>query len=349
MKKIVALVLAMVLGISMIGCSSNGGYVATVNGEGIPLEYYKIYATWTRLGYESSYGFTSSTWETEMEDNTSSSSSDSSDTSGKSSSSSKSTYWDTFKSQILQSMEQSEVIYQKAKEVEVEPTEKEVKKQVESFKEEIDSNDTTKEQAEKAGFTDEFLTYIFTRELANSAYQEYFNEHTKVDDATLKSEYESNTKAYNTVTASHILISTQDSDGNELSEKKKAEAKKKAEEVLQKAKDGEDFAKLAKKYSDDSSNAENGGELGSFTYQEMVEEFSEAAFKLDKGEISDIVETTYGYHIIKVTDKKDTFKAAKDSVKTAVLSNKYSEEIQNLVSDAKIEENDSEIKSVSYK
>ena len=53
MKKIVALVLAMVLGISMIGCSSNNS-VATVNGEGIPLEYYKIYTNWTRLGYESS-------------------------------------------------------------------------------------------------------------------------------------------------------------------------------------------------------------------------------------------------------------------------------------------------------
>ena len=67
MKKIVALVLAMVLGISMIGCSSNNS-VATVNGEGIPLEYYKIYTNWTRLGYEASYGFTSSTWETKQEE-----------------------------------------------------------------------------------------------------------------------------------------------------------------------------------------------------------------------------------------------------------------------------------------
>ena len=68
MKKIVALVLAMVLGISMIGCSSNNS-VATVNGEGIPLEYYKIYTNWTRLGYESSYGFTSSTWEHQISQN----------------------------------------------------------------------------------------------------------------------------------------------------------------------------------------------------------------------------------------------------------------------------------------
>ena len=132
MKKIVALVLAMVLGISMIGCSSNNS-VATVNGEGIPLEYYKIYTNWTRLGYESSYGFTSSTWETEMQDQTTSSNSDSSGTSDKSKSSEKTTYWDNFKSQVLQAMEQSEVIYQKAKEVKVEPTDKEIQEQVDDF------------------------------------------------------------------------------------------------------------------------------------------------------------------------------------------------------------------------
>ena len=235
MKKIVALVLAMVLGISMIGCSSNNS-VATVNGEGIPLEYYKIYTNWTRLGYESSYGFTSSTWETEMQDQTTSSNSDSSGTSDKSKSSEKTTYWDNFKSQVLQAMEQSEVIYQKAKEVKVEPTDKEIQEQVDDFNKSINSNETTKEQAKKAGITDKFLTYIFTRELANSAYQEYFNKHTKVDDATLKKEYESNKQAYNTVTASHILISTKDSDGKELSAKKKQKLRKRQKKFFKRLK-----------------------------------------------------------------------------------------------------------------
>lgn len=243
MKKVMALVLSFVLGISMIGCSDKA--VATVNGEKIPAKYFETYVNWTKLVYESNYGYTSSVWKTEMEDTASSSDS-------KSKSDEKQTYWDAFKSQILVSMEQSEVVYQKAKEVKVTPTDKEVQEQVDTFNKTVNSNDSTKEQAKKAGINDEFLKYILTRELAYSAYKEYYNKNTKVDESTLKKEYEKNKESYDTVTASHILISTQDDSGNELSDKEKAAAKQKAEEVLQKAKSGEDFAELAKEYSDDS-------------------------------------------------------------------------------------------------
>lgn len=340
MKKVMALVLSFVLGISMIGCSDKA--VATVNGEKIPAKYFETYVNWTKLVYESNYGYTSSVWKTEMEDTASSSDS-------KSKSDEKQTYWDAFKSQILVSMEQSEVVYQKAKEVKVTPTDKEVQEQVDTFNKTVNSNDSTKEQAKKAGINDEFLKYILTRELAYSAYKEYYNKNTKVDESTLKKEYEKNKESYDTVTASHILISTKDDSGNELSDKEKAAAKQKAEEVLQKAKSGEDFAELAKEYSDDSANASSGGNLGDFTAGEMVEEFSNAAFALDKNEISDIVETQYGYHIIKVTDKATTFNKAKDRVKSAVLSEKFNKEVTKLFEEAKIEEKDDVVKSISYK
>ena len=123
----------------------------------------------------------------------------------------------------------------------------------------------------------------------------------------MKKYYEDNKKSFytDTVTASHILLKTQDDEGKELSAEKKKEAKKKAEEALAKVKAGEDFSKVAKEYSQDSS-ASSGGDLGTFGRNQMVTEFEDAAFAMKPGEISDIVETQYGYHIIKVTDGDET-------------------------------------------
>ena len=334
MKKIMTLLLSLVLMISMVGCSS--GDVATVNGEKIPFKHYKTYVNWTRLNYEAN-GYTSSVWETDMSTENSSGNEE------------KTTYWESFKDEILNSMVKSEVTYQEAKKVDALPTDEEIQKQIDTFNEYLDSDETVKEQAKKAGINDEFLKYVFTRELAYSSYQKYYNEKTDVEESEIKKEYESYKDQYDTVTASHILISTKDESGEELSADKKAEAKEKAEEVLKKAQAGEDFAELAKEYSEDQSNAGNGGELGAFTYNEMVEEFSKAAFALEKNQISGIVETEYGYHIIKVTDKATTYETAKDNVKAALLTTEFVESIDKLVEDAKVEKNESKIESINYK
>jgi peptidyl-prolyl cis-trans isomerase D len=111
--------------------------------------------------------------------------------------------------------------------------------------------------------------------------------------------YEDNQQQYSTpeqVRASHILLKTEGKDD--------AAVKKQAEELLTKVKAGADFAQLATKYSEDDASKAKGGDLDFFPKGQMVPEFDKAAFSMKPGEISDLVKTQYGYHIIKVTDKK---------------------------------------------
>ena len=98
------------------------------------------------------------------------------------------------------------------------------------------------------------------------------------------------------IRASHILLKTEG--------KNDADVKAKAEGIVKEAKAGGDFAALAKKYSEDDSNAQQGGDLDYFTRGRMVPEFDTAAFALAPGEVSGLVKTQFGYHIIKVTDRK---------------------------------------------
>lgn len=102
--------------------------------------------------------------------------------------------------------------------------------------------------------------------------------------------------------------------GNKPSDEDRADAKKKAEAVLAEAKEGKDFAELAKKYSEDPGSAANGGELGWFGKKQMVADFENAAFKGKKGEVyPEVVNTQFGYHIIKVEDKNESEEKVKAS------------------------------------
>src|SRR5919204_5025157 len=120
-----------------------------------------------------------------------------------------------------------------------------------------------------------------------------------VPPADIERAYNNNIDQYTTpeqVRASHILLKTEGKDD--------ATVKARAEEILKQAKSGADFAELAKKYSEDDASAKQGGDLDYFGKGRMVPEFDQAVFSMEPGTISDLVKTQYGYHIIKLVDKK---------------------------------------------
>jgi peptidyl-prolyl cis-trans isomerase D len=146
----------------------------------------------------------------------------------------------------------------------------------------------------------------------------------QVSDADLKAQYQQNIQQYevpNRVHAEHILLMTVGKTDAEIEE-----IHQKAEDVLKQAKKGANFEDLAKKYSEDPGSKDKGGDLGWLMQGQTVPEFEKTAFGLEKGKISDLVKTQYGFHIIKVLDKETAhtkpFEEVKDSIRTPLLLTK---------------------------
>jgi len=112
---------------------------------------------------------------------------------------------------------------------------------------------------------------------------------------------------------------------------------KAAQSIADRVKKGEPFDKLAKELSEDPSAKENSGDLDFFTKDQMVPEFSKAAFGMKKGDISDPVRSSFGFHVIKVTDRKDaetvTLEKAKPQLLAYLKQQKKATEIEKIVHD----------------
>jgi len=138
------------------------------------------------------------------------------------------------------------------------------------------------------------------------------------------------------VHARHILIRAAAGD-----EKASKEAEDKIKAVIARLKKGEDFAKIAGELSEDPSGKANGGDLGYFGKGQMVAPFSEAAFKLEKGQFSEPVKTEFGWHVIKVEDKRakapPKFEEIKPQIERYVVGKAQSEMVIKLRAEAKIE------------
>ena len=127
------------------------------------------------------------------------------------------------------------------------------------------------------------------------------------------------------------------------------EAEDKVKAVIARLKKGEDFAKVAGEVTEDPSGKANGGDLGYFTKDQMVPEFSDAAFKLEAGQISEPVKTQFGWHVIKVEEKRTKpapkFEDVKPQIENFVTRKAQAELVTKLRADAKIERMDKPAKA----
>ena len=187
--------------------------------------------------------------------------------------------------------------------------EKSIDEQLQKVQEQYGGKDKFEQLLKQQGFT---LDQSKDGLKVKAAQTLMINDYAGTTEDKLKESYEKNKHQYH---LAHILISVKsDSNPNGLSDE---DAKKKAEEILKKIKDGADFATLAKENSNDTANASNGGDLGWSSKEDnsFVSEFSSAAYALSKDQVSDVVKTSFGYHIIKVLDTKDS---SFDELKTSL-------------------------------
>jgi foldase protein PrsA len=174
-----------------------------------------------------------------------------------------------------------------------------------------------------------------------SMYEEQESNKIEVTDSQIKEYYDKNKDKFQTTTVRHILFLTE-----EKTDKEKEEAKKKAEDILEKVRAGEDMIQLAEKNSEDQGVTENKGEYEVKKDGQMAEAFEDWAVSANVGDTG-IIETYYGYHVIKC-EKKSTIEDVKNAVKKAIQKEKYFEKVKASINDkdSEIEKNQNEIDKV---
>ncbi len=195
---------------------------------------------------------------------------------------------------VLDNLIINKIVEQEAKKLNITVTEEEIDKEYDTYTESYGGEAALMEALKNYNMATEDIRediriYLLTLKV--------MEDYVEITDEDVKAYFEENKETFGSpeqVEASHILV------------KDKATAEK----VLKKLDAGEDFAKLAKEYSTDKANSEEGGSLGKIGRGEMVKEFEDAAFAMEIGDItSEPVKTEYGYHIIKVTDRQDAVEA----------------------------------------
>jgi len=227
--------------------------------------------------------------------------------------------------EAMDSLINQELLYQEGKKAGLEPKDADVDAEVAKVKQNFPTQEAFNQVLKMQGLTeDKFIAMVkrvmTMRDIIKLKIQPLAN---PVTDKEIQDYYEANKSKFSEpeqVKARHILIRISPN----ASEQEKIDAKNKIESILKEARNGADFAELAKKDSQDPGSAQQGGDLGYFARGQMVKPFEDAAFSLQPNQISDVVETEFGYHIIRVDEKKPgkqlTLEEVQDRIKEALTN-----------------------------
>lgn len=281
----------------------NNTVVAKVSGEDVKKEEFNKMFNIFKAQYEQQFG--TEVWEQEVDGRK---------------------FGDVAREKLLDMLIDEKLQLKKAAELGITATDEEINSEVENAKKYFDTEEKFNEFLKGQGMDLEYFKQSMKKELTIKKLFDKLTEKVAVTDEEVKSYYDTHQNEFLSVKASHILLDT----------------KEEAEKMLARVKAGENFAELAKQNSKDPSAKENSGNLDYFRHGEMVEPFEKAAFALKPGEISDIVQTDFGFHIIKVEDSKlDKFEEVKEQLKANMISDRENSEYEKLLEEmrknAKIE------------
>lgn len=233
-------------------------------------------------------------------------------------------YIDVMKEKVLDMLVDIKVQENEAIKAGITATEEEINAEVEKAREYFDTEEKFNEFLTSQKMTMEYLKDTIRKDILVSKLQEKLTANAAVTDEEVAAYYTANQDQFISVKASHILI----------------EKEEDAMKILERAKKGENFGDLALQNSIDPTAKENKGDLGYFRKGDMVEPFEVAAFAMQVGEISDLVKTDFGYHIIKLEDKKfDKLEDIAGELKLQMLENNKNEVYQGLLEEMRTKAN----------
>ncbi|MEL7646518.1 MAG: peptidylprolyl isomerase [Sedimentibacter sp.] len=311
LKKSLGLTLTLCIALALTACSQGSGeektdaieegVVATVNDQAITQKEYDETLNSYKMMVESQYG--EGAWDTEISEGQ--------------------TMGSYYESSLLDNMILEKLMVEAAGKEGITISDEDLKTQLDEFKAYFDTDEEYKTFLEEKAMSEEYLTEALKKEFLINHYLAVKIENLQPTDDELNTLF-NDLKMNEQVRARHILVATEDE----------------AKAVIDRLNKGEKFEDLAKELSTDTSSGANGGDLDYFSYTDMVQPFSEAAFSLEIGQVSEPVQSEFGYHVIEVTDKKVddtiTVEAKKDELTEYYKSYKYEDLLAELKENANI-------------